>query len=153
MAYEKTQVVLNQAVADLSKAASIIHQTHWYMRGTGFFYLHPKMDELMDELNGTLDVVSERLITIGGAPYSTLKEFDEQSKLSEEVGSFDKSMTERLERLIEVYTYLSSLFQEGLDTSDQEGDDASNGIFSDAQEATQKTLWMLQAELGRPSGL
>lgn len=153
MAYEKTQAVLNQAVADLSKAASIIHQTHWYMRGTGFFYLHPKMDELMEELDGTLDVVSERLITIGGAPYSTLKEFDEHSKLSEEVGSFDKSMTERLERLVEVYTYLSSLFQEGLDTSDQEGDDVSNGIFSDAQEAVQKTLWMLQAELGRPSGL
>ena len=45
---EKTKAVLNQAVADLSKAASIVHQVHWYMRGTGFFYLHPKMDELMD---------------------------------------------------------------------------------------------------------
>ncbi|MDY3042610.1 MAG: DNA starvation/stationary phase protection protein, partial [Streptococcus pluranimalium] len=28
MVYEKTQTVLNQAVADLSKAASIVHQTH-----------------------------------------------------------------------------------------------------------------------------
>ena len=42
----KTKAVLNQAVADLSKAASIVHQIHWYMRGAGFFYLHPKMDEL-----------------------------------------------------------------------------------------------------------
>lgn len=153
MVYEKTQAVLNQAVADLSKAASIVHQTHWYMRGPGFLYLHPKMDELMDDLNDTLDVVSERLITIGGAPYSTLKEFDEHSKLEEEVGSFDKSMTERLEGLVEVYTYLSQLFQEGLETTDQEGDDVSNDIFANAQETIQKTLWMLQAELGHPSGL
>lgn len=153
MVYEKTQVVLKQAVADLSKAASIVHQTHWYMRGPGFLYLHPKMDELMDDLNGILDDVSERLITLGGAPYSTLKEFDEHSKLSEEVGTFDKSMSERMERLAEVYTYLSELFQEGIDASDEEDDDPSNGIFSDAQGSIQKTLWMLQAEIGRPSGL
>ncbi|MFV8211341.1 Dps family protein [Streptococcus pluranimalium] len=153
MTYEKTQALLNQAVADLSKAASIVHQTHWYMRGPGFFYLHPKMDELMDQLNETLDVVSERLITIGGSPYSTLKEFDQQSKLSEEVGTFDKSMTQRLERLAEVYRYLSDLFQEGLAVSDEEGDDPSNGIFSDAQDSIQKTLWMLEAEIGRSTSL
>ena len=33
----KTKAVLNQAVADLSVAASIVHQVHWYMRGSGFF--------------------------------------------------------------------------------------------------------------------
>ena len=59
----KTKAVLNQAVADLSVAASIVHQVHWYMRGPGFLYLHPKMDELMDSLNAHLDVISERLIT------------------------------------------------------------------------------------------
>ena len=96
----KTKAVLNQAVADLSKAASIVHQVHWYMRGAGFYYLHPKMDELMDGLNASLDEMSERLITIGGAPYSTLKEFDENSKLDETTGSFDKTMDEHLARLV-----------------------------------------------------
>ena len=38
----KTKAVLNQAVADLSVATSIVHQVHWYMRGPGFLYLHPK---------------------------------------------------------------------------------------------------------------
>ena len=95
----KTKAVLNQAVADLSKAASIVHQIHWYMRGAGFLYLHPKMDELMDALNDNLDEISERLITIGGAPYSTLKEFDDNSKLEETKGSFDKTMDENLARL------------------------------------------------------
>ena len=110
----KTKAVLNQAVADLSKAASIVHQVHWYMRGAGFYYLHPKMDELMDGLNASLDEMSERLITIGGAPYSTLKEFDENSKLDETTGSFDKTMDEHLARLVDVYTYLSALTKLGL---------------------------------------
>ncbi|EHJ53102.1 DNA starvation/stationary phase protection protein [Streptococcus macacae] len=146
---EKTKAVLNQAVADISKAASIVHQVHWYMRGTGFLYLHPKMDELMDDLNEHLDVISERLITIGGAPFSTLKEFDENSKLDETAGTFNKSMSEHLTRLSEVYHYLSSLYKVGLDVTDEEGDDVSNDIFTAAQTSAQKTIWMLQAELGQ----
>ena len=53
----KTKAVLNQAVADLSVAASIVHQVHWYMRGPGFLYLHPKMPisslELVQVLQST----------------------------------------------------------------------------------------------------
>ncbi|MFV8214147.1 ferritin-like domain-containing protein, partial [Streptococcus pluranimalium] len=59
----------------------------------------------------------------------------------------------RLERLAEVYRYLSDLFQEGLAVSDEEGDDPSNDIFSDAQASIQKTLWMLEAEIGRSTSL
>ena len=81
MSKEKTQEVLNQTVADLSQAAALVHQTHWYMRGSGFLTLHPKMDEFMDGLNEHLDEFAERLITIGGSPVSTLKEFDEKSKI------------------------------------------------------------------------
>lgn len=148
---EKTKLVLNQSVADLSKAYSIVHQVHWYMRGKGFHYLHPKMDELMDKLNAHIDEISERLISIGGAPYSSLKEFDEHSKLQEYPGSFERSMEENLERLVDVYTYLAHLFQLGLDVSDEEGDDPSNDLFMAALADAQKTLWMLNAELGRPA--
>ena len=88
---------MNQAVADLSVAASIVHQVHWYMRGPGFLYLHPKMDELMDSLNAHLDVISERLITIGGEPYSTLVEFSSNSGLTETTGTFDKPMSDQIQ--------------------------------------------------------
>ncbi|MGT2933050.1 Dps family protein [Streptococcus catagoni] len=149
--YKKTKAVLNQVVADLSKAASIVHQIHWYMRGPGFFTLHPKMDELMDGLNADLDVMSERLITIGGAPYSTLKEFDQHSNLEEKPGSFDKKMKEHLKRLEEIYTYLDQLYQVGLDVTAEEGDDPTNDIFTSAKTETEKTIWMINAELGTAS--
>ncbi|PIO78572.1 Dps family protein [Streptococcus parauberis] len=146
--YKKTKAVLNQAVADLSKAASIIHQTHWYMRGPGFFNLHPEMDELMDSLNADLDVMSERLITIGGSPYSTLKEFDQASNLEETRGAFDLKMKDHLKRLTEVYSYLDQLYQVGLDITSEEGDDPTNDIFTSAKAETEKMIWMLNAELG-----
>ena len=111
----KTKAVLNQAVADLSKAYSIVHQVHWYMRGRGFLH--------------------------------------QNSNLTEEKGTWDKSMEDHLSRLVEVYSYLDKLYQVGLDVTDEEGDDPSNDIFTAAQADVEKTLWMLQAELGQAPGL
>ena len=71
-AFVKTKEVLNQAVADLYVAHIALHQVHWYMRGRGFMVWHPKMDEYMATLDTHLDEISERLITLGGKPSSTL---------------------------------------------------------------------------------
>lgn len=151
--FPQTKLVLNQAVADLSKAMSIIHQAHWYARGTGFIAFHEKMDELMDGLASALDEFSERLIMLGGMPFSTLKEFDEESNLTEVSGSYDLTMAERTKGLVKVYRYLSALYQKGLDVTDEEGDDVTNGLFADALGDSQKIIWMLQAELGQAPNL
>lgn len=37
MAYTETKKALNQLVADLVQAHTVIHQIHWYMRGKVFF--------------------------------------------------------------------------------------------------------------------
>src|SRR5574338_479935 len=128
MSREKTKAVLNQSVADLSKAAALVHQVHWYLRGPGFMKLHPKMDELMAGLNGYLDELSERLITIGGSPVSTLKEFDELSKIDMAPAAWGKS-------------------------TEEEHDAVTNDIFTSAKGAIEKTVWMLESELGLAPGL
>ena len=152
VALAKTKEVLNRAVADLYVARISLHQVHWYMRGRGFLVWHPKMDEYMEALDGQLDEISERLITLGGKPYSTLTEFLQHSEIEEEAGEY-RNVEESLERVLAIYRYLSSLFQEGLDATDAEGDDVTNGIFADAKTETDKTIWMLAAELGQAPGL
>lgn len=148
----KTKEVLNQAVADLYVAHIALHQVHWYMRGRGFMVWHPKMDEYMDSLDAYLDEISERLITLGGSPFSTLTEFLQNSEIEEEAGEY-RNVEESLERVLAIYRYLSELFQKGLDVTDEEGDDVTNGIFTDAKTETDKTIWMLAAELGQAPGL
>ena len=117
---------MNQAVADLYVAHIALHQVHWYMRGRGFMVWHPKMDEYMDSLDGYLDEISERLITLGGKPYSTLTEFLQHSEIEEGAGEF---------RNVE------------------ESDDVTNDIFVGAKADLEKTVWMLAAELGQTPGL
>ncbi len=148
MSKEKTQEVLNQTVADLSQAAALVHQTHWYMRGSGFFTLHPKMDEFMDGLNEHLDEFAERLITIGGSPVSTLKEFDEKSKIDLQPATWDKSMSERLHGVLDTYKYLAQLFQKGIDIAESEYDAVTVDLYTVALGDVEKTVWMLEAELG-----
>ena len=151
-ALAKTKEVLNQAVADLYVAHIALHQVHWYMRGRGFQVWHPKMDEYMDSLDGYLDEISERLITLDGKPYSTLTEFLQHSEIEEEVGEF-RNVEESLERVLEIYRYLITLFQKALDVTDEEGDDVTNDIFVGAKADLEKTVWMLTAELGQVPGL
>ncbi|HCM88419.1 MULTISPECIES: Dps family protein [Vagococcus] len=148
MSNVKTKEVLNQTVADLSQFSAVIHQTHWYMRGTSFLTLHPKMDEFMDEVNGYLDVVAERLITIGGSPYSTLKEFSDHTKIKDETGSYDKDMSERLSIILDGFHYLRNLCSEGIRITEEEQDHVSQDIFIDIKGNVEKTIWMLHAELG-----
>ena len=148
----KTKEVLNQAVADLYVAHIALHQVHWYMRGRSFMVWHPKMDEYMDSLDGYLDEISERLITLGGKPYSTLTEFLQHSDIEEGVGEF-RNVEESLERVLEIYRYLITLFQKALDVTDEEGDDVTNDIFVGAKADLEKTVWMLAAELGQAPGL
>ena len=152
VALAKTKEVLNQAVADLYVAHVALHQVHWYMRGRGFLVWHQKMDEYMEALDGQLDEISERLITLGGSPFSTLTEFLQNSEIEEEAGEY-RNVEESLERVLVIYRYLSELFQKGLDVTDEEGDDVTNGIFADAKTETDKTIWMLAAELGQAPGL
>lgn len=148
MRYEGTKKILNQLVADLSQFSVVIHQTHWYMRGEGFLILHPEMDDFMDQINDQLDVIAERLITLDGAPYSTLKEFAEHTRIPDEVGRFDRTMNEHLATLVSGYRYLQALYQKGIEVSGKEGEDVTQDIFIAHKGELEKVIWMLQARIG-----
>lgn len=153
MKYGKTKEVLNQLVADLSQMSTVIHQTHWYMRGSEFLTLHPLMDDYMDEINDQLDVISERLITLDGSPYSTLREWADNTGIKDEVGSWDRTIPERMEVLVEGYRYLADLYQKGIEISGEEGDDSTQDIFIAFKTDIEKKIWMLQAKLGKAPGI
>ena len=106
----------------------------------------------MEALDGQLDEIWQRLITLAGSPFSTLTEFLQNSEIEEEAGGIPQCWR----KLGACPCYLPLLvrtFPKGLDVTDEEGDDVTNGIFSDAKTETDKTIWMLAAELGQAPGL
>ena len=149
MSRENTKKILNQTLADLSQFAAIIHQVHWYVRGERFYGVHELMDKFLDEANEAVDEVAERLIIIGGAPYSSLKEFAENSKLEATKGDYSVSIESHIKTLISGYKYLAKLYREGIEVSDEEGDAVTADLFTGLLKDTEKTLWMLSATLNK----
>ncbi|MDR0199532.1 MAG: DNA starvation/stationary phase protection protein [Streptococcaceae bacterium] len=140
-----SQSTLNQSVADLSQMSALIHQTHWYMRGKGFLTLHPKMDELRDGIEEILDEIAERLITVGGAPYSTLTEFAEHAQIKLAPTTYDIDMKTRLSNLTKAYKTLQKSFADAVKST--ESDPVTQDIYIGALGQIDKLLWMLDAEL------
>ena len=149
MKYSETKEILNQLVADLSQLHMVVHQHHWYMRGSRFFKLHPKLDEVMDELDSQLDFVAERLVTLDGSPVSTLSEIAKMTKIPDEKGNWDETIDERYAKIIDGYRYLDKLYEKGIEVSDKEGDASTNDMLTGFHTAIEKRIWMMSAELGK----
>ena len=147
MNLQNTKDILNQMVADLSQMSMVIHQTHWYMRGNGFLYLHPLMDDYKAEVDDQLDIVAERLVALGGSPVSTLKEITEKTKINSEPGTYDKSMSDLLNNLLMDYKYLDRLYDDGIKISGDENDLASQDIMITFKELLEKRIWMISSQL------
>ena len=149
MKYSETKEILNQLVADLRQLHMVVHQHHWYMRGSRFLTLHPYLDEVMDELDSQLDFVAERLVTLDGSPVSTLSEIAKMTKIPDEKGNWDETIDERYAKIIDGYRYLDKLYEKGIEVSDKEGDASTNDMLTGFHTAIEKRIWMMSAELGK----
>ena len=112
MSKEQTKQVLNQLSGWFKPTIS-----NPYTKLTGtcavqtFMTMHPLMDQHMELLDAQLDEISERLITLGGAPYSTLREFADNTKIADAKGNYSDSMEDRIRHLLVGYRYLIDLYQ------------------------------------------
>ncbi|MFY0486593.1 Dps family protein, partial [Staphylococcus haemolyticus] len=59
---------LNQQVAYLTVAYTKLHNFHWYVKGTNFFSLNDKFEELYKEASKYVDDLEESILAIGGNP-------------------------------------------------------------------------------------
>lgn len=153
MKFTETKKALNQLVADLSQASAAIHQVHWYLRGTCFKEWHEMMDDYRELVEGQLDEVAERLIIIDGAPFSTLEEFVAQTSIKSEAGDYTKSLHTHIERVVSIFRSLADAYQALILAAGDEDDFVSQDLGIGAKAEIEKTIWMLQAELGKAPGI
>lgn len=54
---------------------------HWNIRGKRFFDLHLKFEELYNDSQLKIDLIAERVLTLGSTPLHTFEEHTSQSQL------------------------------------------------------------------------
>ena len=120
------------------------HNLHWNLKGTQFFTLHAKLEELYDEANDILDEVAERILALGGNPVSNMKEALAMATIKELDGG-PESADETIRALVSDTDYWIKDSKEIVELAEKEGDGVTADIFNGFTKEYQKLAWMLKA--------
>mgnify|MGYP000891206391 CR=1 FL=1 len=118
---------------------------HWNIRGKRFFDLHVKFEELYNDAQLKIDLLAERVLTIGGKPFHTFEDYLKHNKLT--VGKDISEDEKAVHLIVKSLTGLLQIEREILKKSGEIGDEGTNSLISDIVVDQEKTIWMMNAWL------
>ena len=133
----------------LANTAVLMMQTfnyHWNVVGSDFDGVHTILDTHYNVLFLDLDVIAERVRTVGGVALGSMKEMIQVATLKEDAGSPPES-EEMLRRILNQYELQVEELREAISVLDQFNDFGSIKIYSDLLEKYEKSNWMLRSTL------
>jgi starvation-inducible DNA-binding protein len=116
---------------------------HWNIRGKRFFSLHVKFEELYNDAQEKIDMVAERILTLGSTPLHTFEDYLKNNRL--EVGHNVSKDTEAVHLIMASLSDLLKIERVILDESDKINDEGTNSMMSDFIKEQEKTIWMMKA--------
>ncbi|MBV7507319.1 DNA starvation/stationary phase protection protein [Bacillus sp. sid0103] len=137
--------VINQQIANWNVLYSKLHRFHWYVKGPHFFTLHAKFEELYEEAAATIDEFAEQLLTIGGRPVSTLKEYLQLATIEET----NQTLTaeEMVQTIVHDFSLLIDELKTGMEVAEQNNDEVTRDMFLGLIGKLNKHNWMFQSFL------
>lgn len=144
-----TQLVemVNKQVANWSVLYIKLHNYHWYVKGSNFFTLHEKFEELYNESAVHIDELAERLLAIGGQPVATMKEILELSSIQEASGN--ENADDMVATISNDFSKLTGELKEGMKVAGDVDDETTGDMLLSIHQALEKHIWMLQSFLGK----
>jgi starvation-inducible DNA-binding protein len=118
---------------------------HWNIRGKRFFDLHVKFEELYTDAQLKIDMIAERVLTIGGTPLHTFEDYIKNNKLA--VGKNISNDEKAVHLIVNSLSDLLKIEREILNHSDEINDEGTNSMMSDFIAEQEKTIWMMRAWL------
>ncbi|TDE07530.1 Dps family protein [Flavobacterium sandaracinum] len=118
---------------------------HWNIRGKRFFDLHVKFEELYTDSQIKIDLVAERVLTVGGTPLHTFEDYIKNNQLV--VGKNISNDEKAVHLIVASLSHLLKIEREILNKSAAINDEGTNAMMSDFISEQEKTIWMMQAWL------
>jgi starvation-inducible DNA-binding protein len=140
---EEMVVELNVLLSNFQVYYQNLRGIHWNIRGKRFFELHVKFEELYNDAQLKVDMVAERILTIGGNPLHTFEDYIKHNKLK--VGKSISNDEKAVQLIIDSLSDLLKLERDLLNKSDDINDEGTNAMMSDFMSEQEKTIWMMRA--------
>jgi starvation-inducible DNA-binding protein len=118
---------------------------HWNIKGKRFFDLHLKFEELYNDSQLKIDLIAERVLTLGGTPLHTFEDYIANSKLP--VGKNIHNDEEAINLIVNSLEHLFKIERVILTQSGDIADEGTNSMMSDFIKEQEKTLWMMKSWL------
>ena len=143
---EKLIEILNGRLADASDLKSQIKQAHWNVKGMSFIALHELFDSIATAVEAHVDLIAERVTTLGGTAMGTVRLAAQNSGLSE----YPHEITDGASHVDAVSTALADfgkVVRKGIDEAADLGDQDTADIFTEISREIDKQLWFVEAHI------
>jgi len=147
---EVKQIVdhLNDLLANYHIHYQKLRGCHWNVKGSHFFTLHVKFEELYTNAQLTIDELAERILTIGKSPYSTFTDYIKISNLKEidTIGMKDNDM---VLAIMDDFSNLIEMEREIMTLASKAGDEGTSDLINSFMQFKEKNNWMLRSFVGK----
>lgn len=138
---------LNGLLADYQIFYMNVRGLHWNIRGSRFFELHVKFEELYNDALLKVDEIAERILTLGSSPVHSFSDYLKTSSIREV-----KHISDPHQGVTEILDSLRTLLKkerEILELSAEANDDGTSAIISEYIKQQEKFIWMYSAFLNK----
>lgn len=145
---EKSEILstdLNKLLANFQRYYQNLRGIHWNIKGKRFFDLHVKFEELYTDANLKVDLIAERILTLGGVPLHTFEDYISKAIIA--VGKNVHKDEAAIKLIIDSLSTLLLIERQILETASDANDEGTNAMMSDFIAEQEKTVWMMKAWL------
>lgn len=137
---------LNSFLSDLNVFYRKLQNYHWNIKGNQFFVIHPKLEEYYNEINEQVDEIAEHILTLGGQPLGSLKDYLNTTKIMEaENKKVDCSLV--FSELINDYSTLLQDVKSIKNLAEAKEEHKTAAMMDDIIEDYSKKIWMLKQSI------
>lgn len=137
---------LNETLAATFDLMSQTKQAHWNVKGKDFYQLHLLFDEIAAEVAEFVDLIAERVTSLGGYATGTVRMAASNSILPE----YPTSAVEGLDHvaaLVERFSLYAAHVRAAIDETSKLGDATTADLYTEVSRVIDKRLWFLEAHL------
>jgi len=143
---------LNQLLADTMTLRDLYKKHHWQVSGPTFYQLHLLFDKHSQEQGGLVDLLAERVQTLGGVTIAMAHDVAETSIIPRAPRGREGASAQ-LARLLHAHEIVLEEARAMAREAGKEGDDGTNDILvSDVIRTNELQVWFVSQHLAADSG-
>ena len=144
---------LNFLLADTITLRDLYKKHHWQVSGPTFYALHLMYDKHAQEQTELIDLLAERVMTLGGVSIAMAFEVAEMTRIERPATGREEPFVQ-LARLVDAHERVIVETREAARTADDNGDDVTADILvSEVLRTNEMQLWFVAEHLADVSML